>query len=69
MFHCELLSGLWIGDTDILNNEKFIKDNNISIILNCTQMFGFPDIESLKKGLYLIEILCEDKIITKKLIK
>ena len=32
MFYCELISGLWIGDTDILNNEKFIKDNNISII-------------------------------------
>ena len=49
MFHCELLSGLWIGDTDILNSEKFIKDNNISIVLNCTQLFGFPNIESLQK--------------------
>jgi len=49
MFYCELLSGLWIGDTDILNNEKFIKDNNISIILNCTQMFEFPKIEEIKK--------------------
>lgn len=49
MFYCELLSGLWIGDTDILNNEKFIKDNNIGIILNCTQMFEFPNIDELKK--------------------
>jgi|TARA_B110000902_G_C14062440_1_gene496049 protein-tyrosine phosphatase len=49
MFHCELLSGLWIGDTDILNSEKFIKDNNISIVLNCTQLFEFPNIESLQK--------------------
>ena len=49
MFYCELISGLWIGDTDILNNEKFIKDNNISIILNCTQMFEFPKIEEIKK--------------------
>jgi len=49
MFHCELLSGLWIGDTDILNNEKFITDNNISIVFNCTQLYGFPNIESLKK--------------------
>ena len=31
MFYCELLSGLWIGDTDILTNEKFIQDNNITI--------------------------------------
>ena len=42
MFYCELLSGLWIGDTDILMNEQFIKENNISIILNCTQLFDFP---------------------------
>ena len=49
MFYCELLSGLWIGDTDILTNEKFIKDNNIGIVLNCTQMFNFPDIDLYKK--------------------
>ena len=49
MFYCELLSGLWIGDTDILTNEKFIQDNNISIILNCTQMFNFPELDLYKK--------------------
>lgn len=49
MFYCELLSGLWVGDTDILTNENFIKDNNISIILNCTQMFNFPRMELYKK--------------------
>ena len=49
MFYCELLSGLWIGDTDILMNKKFINDNNISIILNCTQTFDFPNIDNLKK--------------------
>ena len=49
MFYCELLSGLWIGDTDILHNEKFISDNNITIVFNCTQMFDFPKIESLVK--------------------
>ena len=49
MFYCELLSGLWIGDTDILTNEKFIQDNNINIILNCTQMFNFPDLDLYKK--------------------
>ena len=49
MFYCELLSGLWIGDTDILLNEKFINDNNISIIFNCTQTFDFPNIKNIKK--------------------
>jgi len=38
---CELLSGLWIGDADMLSKEKFIIDNNISIIFNCTQIFDF----------------------------
>lgn len=49
MFYCELLSGLWIGDTDILMNDKFINDNNISVILNCTQTFNFPKIKNIKK--------------------
>lgn len=49
MFYCELLSGIWIGDTDILVNEKFIKDNNIDIIFNCTQMFNFPETSLYKR--------------------
>ena len=49
MFYCELLSGLWISDIDMLNNEKFIRENNITIILNCTQMFEFPKIDGIKK--------------------
>ena len=44
MFTCELLSGLWIGDSDTLNSKRFIQDNEISIILNCTQLFEFPDL-------------------------
>ena len=44
----ELLSGLWIGDTDILNSKKFMTDNQIDIILNCTQLFDFPDLDIQK---------------------
>ena len=44
MFTCELLSGLWIGCSDTLNSKKFIQDNQITIILNCTQLFDFPDL-------------------------
>ena len=44
----ELLSGLWIGDTDILNSKKFMTDNQIDIILNCTQLFDFPDLDLQK---------------------
>lgn len=49
MFYCELLSGLWIGDIDILQNKKFIIDNDIKIILNCTEIFDFPQIENIEK--------------------
>ena len=49
MFTCELLSGIWIGDSDVLNSLNFMKDNNITIILNCTQLFDFPDIVALQK--------------------
>ena len=49
MFTLELLSGIWIADSDILNSKKFMDDNQITIILNCTQIFDFPDIPSIQK--------------------
>jgi len=39
MFYCEIISGLWVGDVNILMNQKFIEDNDIGIILNCTSTF------------------------------
>ena len=49
MFTLELLSGIWIADSDILNSKKFMDDNQITIILNCTQIFDFPDISTIQK--------------------
>ena len=49
MFTLELLSGIWIADSNILNSKKFMDDNQITIILNCTQIFDFPDISSIQK--------------------
>jgi hypothetical protein len=48
MYANELLSGLWIGDSSILNSKKFMTDNQIGIILNCTQLFDFPDLDLQK---------------------
>jgi predicted protein tyrosine phosphatase len=48
MYVNELLSGLWIGDSSILNSQKFMKENSIDIILNCTQIFDFPDLDIQK---------------------
>ena len=49
MLYSELISGLWISDIEMLNKDKFLEDNNITIILNCTQTFDFPKKESIKK--------------------
>ena len=49
MYINELISGLWIGDTDILNSNKFMDDNQIGIILNCTTYFDFPETSKIKK--------------------
>ena len=49
MFTLDLLSGIWIADSDILNSKKFMDDNQITIILNCTQIFDFPDISTIQK--------------------
>jgi hypothetical protein len=48
MYTTELISGLWIGDSSILNSKKFMTDNQIGIILNCTQLFDFPDLDLQK---------------------
>jgi predicted protein tyrosine phosphatase len=49
MFHVEILSGLWIADTDVLKSTKFIEDNQITILINCTQLFEFPSCQNLQK--------------------
>lgn len=48
MYVNEILSGLWIGDSNILNSKKFMEENSIDIILNCTQIFDFPDLDIQK---------------------
>lgn len=48
MYVNELLSGLWIGDASILNSKRFMEENKINIILNCTQIFDFPDLDLQK---------------------
>jgi len=48
MFYCEIISGLWVGDIDIMLHKKFIKENNINIIINCTQQIAFPEVDVTK---------------------
>jgi hypothetical protein len=44
----EIISGLWISDINGSLDNKFLKDNDISILINCTLNYGFPDL-NLKK--------------------
>ena len=51
MYYTEILSGLWISDAHILSKPQFFRDHHISIVINCTQLFEFPNIpdSSLQK--------------------
>ena len=44
----EIISGLWIGNVDVMYNKKFLQDNNITIILNCTTNYKFSDYTDTK---------------------
>jgi len=51
MVYVEILSGLWIGNIDMMYNKQFIHDNSISIIINCTSNYKFsdyPDIQNIR---------------------
>ena len=49
MFYCEVVSGLWVADVDILYSKRFYKDNMIEMVFNCTYDYSFPDIDSIQK--------------------
>jgi len=39
----EVLPGLWIGDKKVALDSKWLKQNKISIVINCTKSVPFPD--------------------------
>uniref|UniRef100_A0A6C0FC08 Tyrosine specific protein phosphatases domain-containing protein n=1 Tax=viral metagenome TaxID=1070528 RepID=A0A6C0FC08_9ZZZZ len=48
MNYTEVLSGVWVSDVKLLQNRDFMIDNQISIILNCTQYYDFPSVDAQK---------------------
>ena len=64
----EIISGLWIGDINGSFDNNFLKDNNITILINCTLNYGFPDINVKKLRIPLSNNLTpsEDHILLKK---
>lgn len=44
MLYTEVLSGLWIGDIDMIYNKKFLEDNQIKVIINCTYEHPFSEV-------------------------
>jgi hypothetical protein len=49
MLYAEVISGLWICDIDLIYNKKFLQDNDIGIIINCTTNYHFPDFKNIQK--------------------
>ena len=47
MLYTEVLSGLWIGDVDLMYNKKFIGDKQIEVIINCTMDYQFSEIQGI----------------------
>ena len=43
MVYTEIISGLWIGNVDMMYKQQFIKDNQIEVIINCTYQYQFPE--------------------------
>ena len=48
MLYVEIISGLWISDIDMMYNKKFLQDNNITVIINCTIEYTFPSIQGVR---------------------
>ena len=48
MNYTEVLSGVWVSDVQLLQNRDFMIDNQIDIILNCTQYYDFPSVDAQK---------------------
>jgi protein-tyrosine phosphatase len=48
MLYSEILSGLWISDIDMIYNKKFLQDNNITIVINCTINYQFSDLSNIQ---------------------
>ena len=64
----EIISGLWISNIDCSFDNNFLKDNNISILINCTVNYGFPDLNIKKLRIPLTNNLTpeEDIVLLKK---
>jgi len=66
----EIINNLWIGNRFSSWDERFIKENNIKLIINCSRHLKFIDIEGIKKIRIDVEddgSLRTNKIIYKKL--
>ena len=48
MIYAEIISGLWIGNIDMMYNKKFLCDNNISIVINCTIDYKSSDVSTIQ---------------------
>jgi len=48
MVYVEIISGLWIGNIDMMYNKTFLNDNQITLIFNCTREYKFSDVPTIQ---------------------
>jgi len=48
MLYAEIVSGLWIGDAEVMNHPTFLRDQGIGVLMNCTDIYDFPSYECQK---------------------
>lgn len=51
MVYVEIISGLWIGNVDMMYKKDFIMSNDIQVIINCTTNYKFseyPNVQNIR---------------------
>ena len=48
MVYAEIISGLWIGNVDMMYNKQFLQGNQITLVINCTHNFKFTDLPNIQ---------------------
>ena len=56
----KIIDGLWLGNYQISQNKNFIKQNNISVIINCTK--DLPFLTGVKEIKYMYRIPIDDNL-------
>jgi len=48
MLFVEVVSGLWVGDVGAMSHLPLLRDQQIGLVMNCTDLYEFPNHECVK---------------------